>query len=490
MKYYFKTTRSFIVISLLSLIVLLVACEKTAQDKMPITTTSEKALEYYLEGLELSDKLRGQEAIYFYLKALAEDPDFALGYVQMAFAQTTVQGIFKYFEKAKALIENVSEGERLWIMAIEAGFNGDPMQQREYIKNIVQLYPNDERAHNLLANQYFGFQEYELAIPHYERAIEIDPDYSQPYNQLGYSYRFLGKYEEARSVFNTYIDLIPEDPNPYDSFAELLLITGEHDESIEYYNKALNQKQTFIPSYIGIATNLNIMGQHAAAREHLNEALDVAETFGQERQIYQSIIISYIDEMDTVNAFTTIEHLITIDKERDDPVSLANDYNNKANLLLFIAGESDKALKFYEKSVDIINATDLSQEIKYNAKWGLMGTAGQVYVIKGDYDVAHKYIEKFSHYAEKAENPFQIMFSHQLKGLLALYTSSYEEAITEFENANQQNPVIHFWTAQAYENLGDNEVAQEYYRRAAYANSLNNVNYAFIRQTAVSRITD
>jgi tetratricopeptide (TPR) repeat protein len=82
------------------------------------------------------------------------------------------------------------------------------------------------------------------------------------------------------------------------------------------------------------------------------------------------------------------------------------------------------------------------------------------------------------------------MFAFQLKGMLALYSGAYEEAVAEFQNANQQNPVVHFWTAQAYDNLGNNDKAQEFYRRAAYANSLNNFNYAYIRQTALENIDE
>ena len=65
---------------------------------------------------------------------------------------------------------------------------------------LVRLFPNDERAHALLGNLYFGRQDYESAIKHFVKATTINPSFSQPYNQLGYAYRFIDKLTDAEDV--------------------------------------------------------------------------------------------------------------------------------------------------------------------------------------------------------------------------------------------------------------------------------------------------
>ena len=169
--------------------------------KMPIKTSSEKALEYYLQGRDLFEKLQAQESQQYFRKAVGEDPDFALGYLQLSFAVPSAKEFFENLDKAVALADRVSQGERLWILGVQAGTNAFPLKQREYYHELVKMYPNDERTHNLLATNYFGQQDYEKAIAEYTKATEIAPDFSVPYNQLGYAHRFLKQYDEAEAAF-------------------------------------------------------------------------------------------------------------------------------------------------------------------------------------------------------------------------------------------------------------------------------------------------
>ena len=125
-----------------------------------------------------------------------------------------------------SLADKASNGERLLILATEAGANNNPAKQKEYLDQLVAAYPNDERAHFNLGGYYFGQQDYPQAIEHYRKATEIDPSYSTAYNLLGYAYRQSGDYANAEKAFQKYIELIPKDPNPYDSYAELLLEDG------------------------------------------------------------------------------------------------------------------------------------------------------------------------------------------------------------------------------------------------------------------------
>ena len=475
-------------IAVIALILLiLTGCENTSSSKIPITTTSESAKEYYLEGRELTDKLRNQEAIYFYLKALAEDPDFAIGYLQLAFTQTTAKGFFKYLGKAMAQIDNVSPAERYWILAAQAGVDNDPEAQLKYFKKIVDLHPKDERAHNLLATTHFGRQEYHDAINHYQLSIEINPNFSQPYNMLGYSYRRIGNYDSAVEAFKKYIELIPDEPNPYDSYAELLLEFGKHEQSIEYYKKALELNPRFIASHTGIATNLNLLGQHDKAREQLMIMMEFAEDDGQRRQVHFTVAVSYIDEGDRETALDEINKMIALDANRNDKAFLSADYNLKGHVLLF-TGEPKEALKHYEKAYDMVITSDLSQEIKYNAKWTLTGFAARVKIFQEKWEEAKKYIENYTKFAVKNNNPGQIRFAHEITGMLFLNTGEFEMAITEFQNSNLENPLIYYWLGEAYENLGDHDSAQTNYQEAAYANSLNSINYAYIRSQALAKI--
>jgi tetratricopeptide (TPR) repeat protein len=121
------------------------------------------------------------------------------------------------------LSDEASEGERLMILVAEAGGNAQPKKAFELAQELVSKYPDDERAHFILGNQYFGQQGHDKAIEQYRKAIALNPKFSGAYNSLGYAYRPLEKYADAEQAFRKYIELIPDDPNPYDSYAELLI---------------------------------------------------------------------------------------------------------------------------------------------------------------------------------------------------------------------------------------------------------------------------
>ena len=90
----------------------------------------------------------------------------------------------------------MSEGEKLFILANEAGANGDAVKQKECLDKLVAAYPNDERARLSLGNYYFGQQEYEQAIAHYKKATELAPDYSPAYFHGGQTLERLRQIRE------------------------------------------------------------------------------------------------------------------------------------------------------------------------------------------------------------------------------------------------------------------------------------------------------
>ena len=189
--------------SVVALSVVMLSCAVPQDNgKIPLTTKSEKAKGYYVQGLSLSEKLRAQEARELFEKAVAEDPDFAMAYLQLALVATNTKSFWENLDKAVALADKASDGEKLCIMGVQAGASGFPMEQRDMYKKLVADYPNDEWAHNLLASSYFGQQDYEEAIVEYKKATEINPNFSQPYNQMGYAYRFMNNYPEAVQNFS------------------------------------------------------------------------------------------------------------------------------------------------------------------------------------------------------------------------------------------------------------------------------------------------
>jgi Flp pilus assembly protein TadD len=231
-------------------------------------------------GRDLSERLLGQDSLSHFDKALALDPSFASAELARANNSPTTKEFLDHLQRAVSLANKVSDGEKLLILANQAGANGDAARQKDYLEQVVSAFPNDERAEFNLANYYFAIQDADQAVTHYKRVTELAPSYSPAYNVLGYAYRQQGNYSAAEQAFKKYVELIPNDPNPYDSYAELLLKMGRFDDSIAQYRKALSIDPHFVASRFGISADLMYEGKPDAATAELQAMATQARNDG------------------------------------------------------------------------------------------------------------------------------------------------------------------------------------------------------------------
>jgi tetratricopeptide (TPR) repeat protein len=457
--------------------------------KIPITTTSDQARNEFLLGRDLSERLLGQECLQHFDKAIALDPDFASAELALANNAATANEFFDHQKRAMALADKASEGEKLLILANEAAANGDVTKQKVYFEKLVAAYPNDERAQFNLANYYFGQQELEQAVEHYKRATELAPNYSPAYNVLGYAYRQQGNYADAEQAFKKYIELIPKDPNPYDSYAELLLKMGRFDDSLEQYHKALSIDPSFIPSHFGIAADEMYLGKPQEASVELQRMADQARNDGELRTAFFGMAVVAADSGKLDQALQAMDKEYAVAQKKDDVASMAADLQAKGNILVEIPNYAE-ATRQFDRSLQMIQASSLSQGIKDNAillhRYDLAGIA----IAKKDYAAAKIHVEEFRRGAEAGKNPVQVQQTHELDGRMALAEKDDDKAIAELEQANLQDPRNLYRLGLAYEAKGDTAKAQEFLAKAARFNSLPQLNYAFVRAKAQRKAGD
>lgn len=451
--------------------------------KIPITTTSDEARKEFLAGRDLSERLLGQESLQHFDKAVSLDPDFALAELARANNSPTAKEFFAHQLKATILVDKGSEGEKLLILANETGANGEVVKQKEYLDKLVAAYPGDERAQFSLANYYFAQQEYAQAVEHYRKATELNPTYSPAYNVLGYAYRQQGDYANAEQAFKKYVELIPNDPNPYDSYAELLLKMGRFEDSIAQYRKALSIDPNFNPSHFGLSADFTYAGKPDEARAELETMAKQARNDGELRTAYFGMAVLESDGAQFDKALGEIDKEYAIAEKKADAASIAADLQAKGNILM-AAQKYDAAAKQFEHSLEVTQGSDLSQEIKQNAKLQHSFNLAGVAIGKKDYASAKKYAEDFRQGAEVSGNPVQLRQVHELAGRIALAQKDYDTAIAELQQANDQNPTNLYRISLAYQAKGDTAKAQEYGKKAADFNSLPQLNYAFIRAKA------
>ncbi|MGA8270625.1 MAG: tetratricopeptide repeat protein [Candidatus Sulfotelmatobacter sp.] len=492
-------TRSVFVFSLALSVTASIACNQAkggpastnASDaaKIPITTASDEARKEFLQGRDLSDRLLGQESLEHFDKAIALDPDFASAELARANSSATAKDFFDHLKKAVSLADKTSDGEKLQILANEAGANGDTEKQKAYLEKLASTYPNDERVQYNLGTYYFGQQELDEAIEHYKKATEIAPNYSPTYNILGYAYRQQGNFASAEQAFKKYVDLIPNDPNPYDSYAELLLKMGRFEDSQAQYRKALAVDPHFQPSHFGLSAALLYAGKLSDAQAELQKMADQARNDGELRTAYFGMAVIASDEGKFEKALQAMDKEYAVARKTNDAASMAADLQAEGNILAQIP-RYDEAQQKFDGSFQMIQASTQSQEIKDNAKLLHDFNLAAIAIGKKDFSSAKAHAEEFHTGAEATKNSAQIKQSHELAGRIALGEKDYGKAIAELEQANLQDPRNLYRLSQAYQAKGDSAKAQEYLTKAADFNSLPALNYAFVRVKAQKLVAE
>jgi tetratricopeptide (TPR) repeat protein len=457
-------------------------CGEEVAEEIPITTSSERARELYVQGRDLHEGHRIADARQLYEQALAADPEFALAHYALALSSPRRSEFLEHLRAAVDLAYKVSDAERWMILGLEAGNRQQLATQRGYYNKLVEAYPGDKRAHMILGNFHFALQEYELALESLERATEIDPEYAPPYNMIGYAQRLLGNDAAAEQAFKKYIELIPDEPNPYDSYAEFLMRVGRFDESIDYYRKALEIEPHFVPSYVGIAHNQMLEGDFDAARSTLAGLADVARSENERRAANLWLAVSYLHQEDYDSAIAAMERNYAIAEKGNELSTMAQDLGTIGDFLRE-AGRLDEAAERYEQSAALMQRADEPVELKAAAERGLIFARARLALQRGDIDEARAKAELFRQRAEVSQVPYELRAYHALLGLIALEEEDYDSAVEELESANQRDPVVLFALCRALHGRGDDARAREVCEQAYRFNQLG-VGYAYVRNDA------
>jgi len=454
-----------------------------AAGKIPITTSSEDARKEFLQGRDLNEKLLVQDSIAHYDKAISLDANFAYAELNRAGVSPTGKEFFDHLKKAVGLADKASNGEKLLILGTEAGANGNAAKQKEYFEQLVAAYPNDERANFALGGYYFGQQDFPQAITYYKKATELEPKFSSAFNLLGYAYRQNDDYANSENAFKKYIELIPNDPNPYDSYAELLLKMGKFDDSITQYRKALSIDKNFINAHQGIGMALLYKGSPDEAAAEINKINDVARSDAERRTALFALTVVDVDSGKWDAALADVDKQYALGEKTGDVPGMTGDLQLKGNILLEM-GKHDDAKAQYEKGLKMTEDSNLSPEIKDNARVFHHYNMARVALGKKDSATAKTEAEGFRKGTEGKNNPAQMRQLHQLMGLIAMEEKDYDKAISELQQANQQNPYDLYRLSQAYQGKGDAAKAKEFAQKAANFNSLPAIQYAFVRTKA------
>jgi tetratricopeptide (TPR) repeat protein len=242
-----------------------------------VTTHSQEAYRYYLEGLDNENKYYFPEAAVSFEKALELDSTFVMAYYQLAGIRSGIEAR-RLIARAMLHVEKVSQKEKHYIRGLEAYGNREYTKAIDELRKIVVRYPDEKEAYWTMGWIYFrNLQQFEKAFLNFDKALEIDPQYKVVYNDLAYAYNDVGDLEKSIWAINEYISLAPEEANPYDTRADLYALNGKIDEAIDSYKKALEKKPDYLTSWDKLGHMYLYRGEYAKAENCYQRLCSSAE---------------------------------------------------------------------------------------------------------------------------------------------------------------------------------------------------------------------
>jgi Flp pilus assembly protein TadD, contains TPR repeats len=459
-----------------------------AQNKeVPITTSSKEALKYFMDG---RDKLESgespAEAISLFEKAIQKDPNFAKAYLYRAQSGGGYNVFRQNLDKAVSLIGKVSEGEKLEIQYSQASADGNGQKQKEYLDQLLKAFPTDKRVHQSAAWYYSSINDFDKAIVHFNKSIELDNKYAQAYNGLGIAQTALNNYPEAEKALQSYIKLKPDKPDPYDTYGYLLLKSGRYDESIVQYKKALERDPAYSFSLTGLGNNYIFKGDYESARKYYQDCFDKASDIDWKFNALFYKATSFVHEGKIENAITAFDEFRAL-AEKENLVPYAIWSYAYQGYVYSESGNPAEGMKFYDKAIDLLGKSKLPEAdnesmITYSLAWHAYELLSN-----GELDKAMPELEKYKQKVESRMNPGEEMDLNSMFGLFETRKGNYDKALEYFAKANTESAMNWYYTALAYSKKGDKQNAFKLFDKIAKWN-VNSLDLALVRKHAMEEL--
>jgi len=248
---------------------------------------SPEAFRYYIIGIRASENLDFATARKFYLKALTIDSTLWAAAIHIindynheGNAEQNLTWVLKLYEKR----DQMPLLEQLWVnWAYACNFEAPEVA----IKFLKQLKEIDESPGSsyLLGYTYMTINQYDKAIPEYERSVElcrkwgIKPDENFSFYGLLYGYYKAGQFKKHKKLMKEMIKYMPNEPNVIFWQAIIALTEKDTVTSNECIKKFVAKRKANSISDADIAfemaDNFADMGFPDKAEENFRKALSL-----------------------------------------------------------------------------------------------------------------------------------------------------------------------------------------------------------------------
>ncbi len=258
-------------------------------------TNSVEAYRYYIQGMNMFVRSEYSSAIELFNEALEIDTNLFSAHFYQIIAYSNngrIEEARISFQKIYKHIDNLAYTEQLYVKSLKSLYEKDPLALIKYNELLLELDPQARIVWYQQGLNYYNIQEYEKAIPCFEKALEIDKQWGggwkwcSIYTFTGRVYHELENYEKEREIYELGLNTLPDDHRIIFRQAVCALSQGDTAEANDYIKKYRVIRKT--EDLEGYRTNYNVGLIYFEAKQ-----------FGEAIDIFKELITSNPHEVDS-----------------------------------------------------------------------------------------------------------------------------------------------------------------------------------------------
>ena len=239
-----------------------------------VTTSSLDALKEYSLGFDYHINMDFDKAIIHYENAIRIDSGFTSAKASLGnllYERFDREKGREWLDQAILSIDDLTDSEKYSILSFYAANIEKNLDKGiEYTKTIIELYPDNPKAHNNLGWYYQQQGHYEKAAEAYKAAIRIDPYLMLTLGGLAWIYLdHLGPIDSARVWSKKMIEAGPENPWGYYYLGSANVAIDNLEAAAIEYGKARDLDPNFFLDQYRLAHVYRLQGEYGKAIEVL-----------------------------------------------------------------------------------------------------------------------------------------------------------------------------------------------------------------------------
>jgi len=464
------------------------SCSKKDVIKLPITTSSQKALEYYNRAMlsyEVGDNPEKRADLD---SALALDPDFAMA-LEMYDSQDPLLKK-EHREKAKSLFQKITEAEKKMIEIRESYRNGDMDKALDNAKWLVNNHGDSYEPYVWLGQVQSDRYELDDAIKTLKTAIELNPDCYDAYSLLMGHHIAAGLQvmlpEEKRDVDlgmkygDELIRIRGDHGYPYHFKANVYRQLGEFEKAKPLYEKSIEKRKGLSSestAYLVSGHNFMFGGDLKTARERYSKAIGLTKTNNSWFNLSFYLTLSYIFDNDYIGAIDNITKIENdLNSKGFDEISLLGRKAtiNWQKMVCYAHNQMEEdAYSALEQSIKLTKsrAELLDDENTWRGvRSGEQFETAWVNILFGKYEEAKKNLAKLKEIQEKRNDPTAMYGYHGLMGMTHIMEGNHQEAVNSFNKGNETNIYFNYFKGLSLKAAGQKEQAIKIFQDIAKIN--------------------